>query len=52
MAKRDKRFSLSLIRYADDFVVLHEDIKVVLQAKNRNTGMVKPLRIRTKTRKD
>ncbi|OZH51318.1 DNA polymerase, partial [Hydrocoleum sp. CS-953] len=25
--------SLSLIRYADDFVILHEDIKVVLQAK-------------------
>ncbi|NEQ37258.1 MAG: group II intron reverse transcriptase/maturase [Okeania sp. SIO3I5] len=25
--------SLSIIRYADDFVVLHEDVKVVLQAK-------------------
>ncbi|MGD1713138.1 group II intron reverse transcriptase/maturase [Dapis sp. BLCC M172] len=25
--------SLSLIRYADDFVILHEDIKVVLKAK-------------------
>ncbi|WP_367267914.1 group II intron reverse transcriptase/maturase [Okeania sp. SIO2C9] len=25
--------SLSLIRYADDFVILHEDIEVVLQAK-------------------
>ncbi len=25
--------SLSLIRYADDFVILHKDIKVVLQAK-------------------
>ncbi|GGA10480.1 hypothetical protein CYANOKiyG1_23410 [Okeania sp. KiyG1] len=33
MSKRDKRKSLSLIRYADDFVILHEDIKVVLQAK-------------------
>ncbi|NEP80614.1 MAG: group II intron reverse transcriptase/maturase, partial [Okeania sp. SIO3B3] len=30
---RDKIKSLSLIRYADDFVILHEDIKVVLQAK-------------------
>ncbi len=28
-----KCLSLSLIRYADDFVILHEDIKVVLQAK-------------------
>ncbi|MEB3341623.1 reverse transcriptase domain-containing protein, partial [Okeania sp.] len=33
ISKRDKRYSLSLIRYADDFVILHEDIKVVLQAK-------------------
>ncbi|WP_287242410.1 MULTISPECIES: group II intron reverse transcriptase/maturase [unclassified Okeania] len=33
MAKKYKRQSLSLIRYADDFVILHEDIKVVLQAK-------------------
>ena len=27
--KRDKRSSISLIRYADDFVILHEDITVV-----------------------
>ncbi|NEQ78499.1 MAG: group II intron reverse transcriptase/maturase [Okeania sp. SIO2C9] len=32
-SKNLKRQSLSLIRYADDFVVLHKDIKVVLQAK-------------------
>ncbi|NES07973.1 MAG: group II intron reverse transcriptase/maturase [Okeania sp. SIO2F4] len=31
--KRDNKKALSLIRYADDFVVLHKDIKVVLQAK-------------------
>ncbi len=30
---RDKCRSLNLIRYADDFVILHEDIKVVIQAK-------------------
>ena len=30
---RDKVRSLTLVRYADDFVILHEDIKVVLQAK-------------------
>ena len=30
---QNKVESLSLIRYADDFVILHEDIKVVLQAK-------------------
>jgi len=28
-----KCYSLSLIRYADDFVILHEDINIVLQAK-------------------
>ena len=33
IGQRDKIKSLSLIRYADDFVILHEDIKVVLQAK-------------------
>ena len=31
--KRDNKYALSIIRYADDFVILHEDIKVVLQAK-------------------
>ncbi|AFZ15062.1 RNA-directed DNA polymerase (Reverse transcriptase) [Crinalium epipsammum PCC 9333] len=31
--KRDKRKSLSLIRYADDFVILHEDITVVKRCK-------------------
>ncbi|WP_293144194.1 reverse transcriptase domain-containing protein, partial [Okeania sp. SIO3I5] len=32
ISQRDKIKSLSLIRYADDFVILHEDIKVVIQA--------------------
>ncbi|NEQ73090.1 MAG: group II intron reverse transcriptase/maturase [Okeania sp. SIO2C9] len=31
--KRVNKQALSIIRYADDFVILHEDIKVVLQAK-------------------
>ena len=31
--KRDNKQALSLIRYADDFVILHKDIKVVLEAK-------------------
>ena len=29
LAKRNKRDSISLIRYADDFVILHEDLTVV-----------------------
>ena len=31
--KQANKYALSLIRYADNFVILHEDIKVVLQAK-------------------
>lgn len=31
--KRDNRYSLSLIRYADDFVILHEDITVVQRCR-------------------
>jgi RNA-directed DNA polymerase len=31
--KRNNKKALNLIRYADDFVILHEDIKVVSQAK-------------------
>jgi RNA-directed DNA polymerase len=31
--KRDNRRSLSLIRYADDFVILHEDITVVQRCR-------------------
>ncbi len=33
VSKRDKRKALSLIRYADDFVILHEDITVVQRCK-------------------
>ena len=32
--KRDKRDSISLIRYADDFVILHEDLTVVNGCRN------------------
>jgi len=32
-SKRDNRRSLSLIRYADDFVILHEDITVVQRCR-------------------
>ncbi|MGK7939550.1 MAG: group II intron reverse transcriptase/maturase [Crocosphaera sp.] len=31
--KRDKRARLGIIRYADDFVIIHEDFNVVKQAK-------------------
>ncbi|MBE9161007.1 group II intron reverse transcriptase/maturase [Tychonema sp. LEGE 06208] len=31
--KRDNRYALGLIRYADDFVIIHEDLNVVLKCK-------------------
>jgi RNA-directed DNA polymerase len=31
--KRDNRYALSLIRYADDFVILHENLAVVQRCK-------------------
>jgi Group II intron, maturase-specific domain./Reverse transcriptase (RNA-dependent DNA polymerase). len=31
--KRDNRSALSLIRYADNFVIIHEDLNVVLKCK-------------------
>lgn len=33
LSQRDKRKSVSLIRYADDFVILHEDLTVVQRCK-------------------
>jgi len=31
--KKDKRNQLNLIRYADDFVILHKDLEVILECK-------------------
>jgi RNA-directed DNA polymerase len=31
--KKNNEYSLSLIRYADDFVILHKDIRVILKCK-------------------
>jgi RNA-directed DNA polymerase len=31
--KRDNRYALSLIRYADDFVIMHENLSVVMRCK-------------------
>ncbi|MBD2458366.1 group II intron reverse transcriptase/maturase [Nostoc sp. FACHB-87] len=33
LPKRDKRKSISIIRYADDFVILHEDINAITKCK-------------------
>ncbi len=33
ISKKDKRKTLSLIRYADDFVILHKDLKFILKCQ-------------------
>lgn len=43
MPTRDKQRSLSVIRYADDFVVMHYDKKVVLQCKNAIQNWLKDI---------
>jgi RNA-directed DNA polymerase len=46
--KRDNRSSLSLIRYADDFVILHEDITVVQRCKEIISGWLKGMNLELK----
>jgi RNA-directed DNA polymerase len=49
--KRDNRNSLSLIRYADDFVILHEDITVVQRCKEIISGWLKGMGLELKPSK-
>ena len=49
--KRDNRSSLSLIRYADDFVILHEDITVVQRCKEIISGWLKGMNLELKPSK-
>ena len=50
-AKRDKRSSLSLIRYADDFVILHEDITVVQRCREIISEWLKDMGLELKPSK-
>jgi RNA-directed DNA polymerase len=49
--KRDNRSSLSLIRYADDFVILHEEITVVQRCKEIISGWLKGMGLELKPSK-
>jgi RNA-directed DNA polymerase len=49
--KRDNRSSISLIRYADDFVILHEDITVVQRCKEIISGWLKDMGLELKPSK-
>jgi len=49
--KKQNRSALSLIRYADDFVIIHEDINVVLRAKAVIEGFLKDISLELKPSK-
>jgi RNA-directed DNA polymerase len=49
--KKQNRSALSLIRYADDFVIIHEDINVVLGAKAVIEGFLKDIGLELKPSK-
>ena len=51
MSKRDKRKSVSIIRYADDFVILHEDINILLRCKEVITQWLDDIGLELKTSK-
>ena len=50
-SKRDKRKSLSLIRYADDFVILHEDHSAVLRSREIISEWLKDMGLELKPSK-
>jgi RNA-directed DNA polymerase len=51
LSKRDKRNSLSLIRYADDFVILHEDLTVVQRCREHISEWLQDMRLELKPSK-
>lgn len=50
-SKRDKRNSLSLIRYADDFVILHKEYSVILKCKELISNWLKDMGLELKPSK-
>lgn len=51
MAKRDKCYSLTYIRYADDFVILHEDKQVVQKCQQITSEWLKDIGLELKPEK-
>ncbi len=49
--KRDNELSISVIRYADDFVILHKDKEVILKCKEIIENWLKPLDLELKPSK-
>lgn len=51
LPRRDKRDSVSIIRYADDFVILHEDITAVQRCKEAISDWLKDMGLELKPSK-
>ena len=51
MAKRDRRYSLTYIRYADDFVILHEDKQVVQKCQKITSDWLNDIGLELKPEK-
>ncbi|MEG4914151.1 MULTISPECIES: group II intron reverse transcriptase/maturase [unclassified Microcoleus] len=51
MGKKDKRSSLGVVRYADDFVVLHEDIAIVQKCQQITVDWLKDMSLELKPEK-
>lgn len=51
LGKRDKRNNLTLVRYADDFVILHEDITVVQKCREIISEWLKGMSLELKPSK-
>jgi len=50
-SRRDKQQSVSIIRYADDFVIIHEDLAVVHRCKEVITGLLADMGLELKPSK-
>ena len=51
MKRKDKLFSLSVIRYADDFIVMHQSKEVILECKRLLANWLKPIGLQFKAEK-
>ncbi|WP_330203424.1 group II intron reverse transcriptase/maturase [Cyanobacterium sp. Dongsha4] len=51
VSKQEKRNSISLIRYADDFVILHHNLDIILECKKVIEGWLKEIGLELKPSK-
>jgi len=49
--KKDKQSSLGIIRYADDFVIIHKDVEIIKEAKEKTQEWLKQVGLEIKPEK-